>query len=88
MVVPIMVLLFFRLFWGNIGVKTPLKYHFQNIFHHKKEVPYWGEHGTSTYWNTEIYSSYHFHPFLNQREIVKKRLLISCKYRICFFDAI
>ena len=23
---------------------------------------------------------------MNQREIVKKRLLISCKYRICFLD--
>lgn len=37
MVVPIMVLLFFRLFWGNVGVKTPPKYHFQNIFHHKRK---------------------------------------------------
>ena len=88
MVVPIMVLLFLKKKSGEIADKPSEKGVFSKDLPIKKEVPYWGEHGTSTYWNTVIYSSYHFHPFLNQREIVKKRLLISCKYRICFLDVI
>lgn len=55
MVVPIMVLLFFRLFKIKIGVKSLKNANFQTIFHYKKKVPCSGKHGTSTYWNTEDY---------------------------------
>jgi len=51
---------FFRKYRDTSGlelfsVEVPKNVISQSIFHHKKKVPCWGEHGTSTYWNTEIY---------------------------------
>lgn len=55
MVVPIMVLLFFKKKSGEIADKPSEKGVFSKDLPIKKEVPYWGEHGTSTDCNTGDY---------------------------------
>ena len=49
MVGPIMVLLFFRGKSDEITDNPSDKRCFFQVTIYKKEVPYWGEHGTSTY---------------------------------------